>query len=120
MEAQFFAPHKIIGKIKALSQDIFHTLPPKTSLVKNNIIHLRWNPPSIGFQELNIDGSAKGNLDMASAGGLIRDHRGAWIGSFNRAISYTHLMTTELWDLRDGLTLARNLDIKKLLIEIDA
>ena len=57
---------------------------------------------------------------MASARGLIRDHRGAWIGSFNRAISYTHSMTTELWGLRDGLTLTRNSDIKKLLIEIDA
>ena len=29
-------------------------------------------------------------------------------------------MTTELWGLRDGLTLTRNSDIKKLLIEIDA
>ena len=29
-------------------------------------------------------------------------------------------MTTELLGLRDGLTLTRNSDIKKLLIEIDA
>lgn len=29
-------------------------------------------------------------------------------------------MATELLGLRDGLTFARNLDIKKLLIEIDA
>jgi len=29
-------------------------------------------------------------------------------------------MVTELWGLRDGLTLARNLNIRKLLVEVDA
>lgn len=33
-------------------------------------------------------------------------------------MSYTHTMTAEFWGLRDGLTLAYNLKIRKLLIEI--
>ena len=57
---------------------------------------------------------------MASASGLIQDHKRTWVGSFNRVIGYIHSMAAELWGLKDGLTLARNLDIKKLLLEIDA
>ena len=57
---------------------------------------------------------------MASAGGLIRDHNGMWIGSFIKNISFTYSMAAELWDLGDGLVLAKNLNIRKLLIEIDA
>lgn len=57
---------------------------------------------------------------MASAGDIIKDHRGSWIGSFNRAIGHTHSLAAELWGFRDGLSLARSLNIKNLLIEMDA
>ena len=57
---------------------------------------------------------------MASAGGLIKDHRGSWMGGFSRNIGFTHSLAAELWGLRDGLTLAKNLNIKKLHIELDA
>ena len=67
------------------------------------------SPPS--FFKLNTDGSARGNPGMAL---------GAWVGSFNRAIGFTHSLAVELWGLRDGLTLAKSLNIKKLMIEIDA
>ena len=69
--------------------------------------------------KLNTNGFVRGNPGVALAGRLIRDHKRTWVGSFNRAIGYTHSMAVELWGLRDGLTLARNLDIKKLLLEID-
>lgn len=76
------------------------------------------SPPS--FFKLNTDGSARGNPGMALAGGLLKDPKGAWAGSFNRAIGFTHSLAVELWGLRDGLTLAKSLNIKKLMIEIDA
>lgn len=57
---------------------------------------------------------------MASTNGLLRDHRGAWVSSFNRAIGFTHSMAAEIWGLRDGLVLAKNVIIIKLLIEFDA
>ena len=34
-------------------------------------------------------------------------------------MGYTHSMTAEFWGVRDGLTLAYNLNICKLLIEIN-
>ena len=33
---------------------------------------------------------------------LLRDSDGAWTGSFNRAIGFTHFMAAALWGLRDG------------------
>ena len=72
------------------------------------------------FYKLNTNGSTRGNLGRASAGGLLRDYNGTWIGSFSRDIGFTHSMVAELWGLRDGLILARNLNITKILIEINA
>ena len=86
---------------------------------KSKVLHIGWKPLPFRFHKLNTDGSAKGNLGLASAGGIIKDHRGSWIGSFNRAIGHTHTLAAELWGLRDGLSLARSLNIKKLLIKTD-
>ena len=96
MEAQPFVAQKILDKIRALSQEILHILPPKSTLIKNNVTSVGWKPPPPGFFKLNTDGSAHGNPGMASAGGLLRDHKGAWVGSLNRAIGFTHSMAAEL------------------------
>ena len=72
-------------------------------------------PPSLGFFKLNIDGSVRGNLGRANAGGLIRNSMGSWIRGFSRSIGITHSMAVELWALRDGFVLANNLNIKKTL-----
>lgn len=118
MEAQPFVAQKILDEIRALSQEILHILPPKSTLIKNNVTNIGWKPPPPSFFKLNTDGSARGNPGMASVGGLLRDHRGAWVGSFSRAICFTNSMAAELWGLRDGLVLAKNLNIRKLLIEM--
>ena len=120
MEGQPFISQHVIDKIKATTQDFFHILPSLSAHSKSKVLHIGWKPPPFGFHKLNTDGSAKGNPSLVSASGIIRDHRGSWIGSFNRAIGHTHSLAVELWDLRDGLSLSRSLNIKKLLIETDA
>lgn len=52
--------------------------------------------------------------------GIIKDANGSWISSCSRKIRHTYSMVAELWGLRDGLTLAKNLNIEKLLVEVDA
>ena len=88
--------------------------------MKNNVLYVGWKPPPFGFFKLNTDGSTRGNPGLASAGDLIRDHNGMWIDSFCKNIGFTYSMAAELWGLRNGLSLAKNLNIKKLLIETDA
>ena len=98
----------------------FFTLPFMSAHSKSKVLHIGWKPPPFRFHKLNTDGFAKGNPGLASAGSVIRDHRGSWIGSFNRAIGHTHSLAAKLWGLRDGLSIARSLNIKKLLIKTDA
>ena len=76
--------------------------------------------PHSCYFKLNIDGSVQGNPRKASAGGLIRNCMGTWTKDFSRSIGITHSMAAKLWGLHDGLVLARNLSIRKLIIEIDA
>ena len=98
----------------------FFTLPFMSAHSKSKVLHIGWKPPPFRFHKLNTDGFAKGNPGLASAGSVIRDHRGSWIGSCNRAIGHTHSVAAKLWGLRDGLPIARSLNIKILLIKTDA
>ena len=120
MENTPFSPDNIFKRIQSLSMKFYSNFPPKTACPTSNLLSIGWKPPPLGFYKLNTDGSAKGNPGMAGAGGLIRDYRGNWIGGFFRNIGFTHSLAAELWGLRDGLALAKNLNIKKLHVELDA
>lgn len=75
-------------------------------------MHIGWTPPP--------HGSVQNNPSDACAGSIIRDSHDRWIISYTRKIGHTHSMVAELWGLHDGLTLTRNLNIRKLLVEVDA
>ena len=51
---------------------------------------------------------------------LIRDHNGDWVTGFARSLCYTNSFLVELWTLRVGLTLAKNLNLNNLIVELDA
>ena len=120
MESKPFLPDDILKKIQSLSIELFIAIPLRTLKWHCNAISVGWNPTPIGFFKLNTDGSARSDLGMAGVGGLTRDHKGSWIGGFSRNIGFTHSLAAELWGLRDGFTLAKNLNIKKIHIELDA
>lgn len=61
-----------------------------------------------------------GNPGQASDGGLLRDSDDKWIKGFFRNFGITNSLAAELWGLRDELLLTLNLNIYKLIIEIDA
>ena len=67
-----------------------------------------------------MDGASLGNLGKVGGGGLIRNSEGRWIRGFSRSIGYTTSVLAELWALRDGLTLAIQLGIRCLEVELDA
>ena len=70
--------------------------------------------------KLNTDGSALGNPGRASGGGVIRDHLGHWIKGFSRALGTTNSFIAELWALKDGLIIFKDLGLSKLIVELDA
>ena len=120
MENIPFSAQAISIKAKSLAQDVWYLIPTKNASIKNSTTHIDWTPPPIGFFKLNTNGSAKGNPGLVAAGGLIRDHNGSWIASFTKSIGFTHPIAAELQGLMEGLVLVKNLNIRNLLIEINA
>nr|POE67385.1 putative ribonuclease h protein [Quercus suber] len=76
--------------------------------------------PPLRWHKLNTDGAFLGNPGKAGGGDLIRDHQGKWIKGFMRRIGLATSITTELWALRDGLMLAKQIGITHLVVEMDA
>ncbi|GKU97446.1 hypothetical protein SLEP1_g10590 [Rubroshorea leprosula] len=57
---------------------------------------------------------------MAGAGGIFRDHNGSWIYGYSRRVGFTTSLAAELWAIRDGLDIAVNRGISKLILETDS
>ena len=89
-------------------------MPAKT------IILVGWEKPLRGWLKLNSDGSALKNPCKAGGGGLFRDHEDKWVKGYARGIRHTNNFMAELWALRDGLNLAREMGVNNLIIELDA
>jgi hypothetical protein len=119
-EGTEFNQSAIAQQLSSLAIELKFSLPQKIDKPPKETVLIGWKPPPPGFLKLNTDGSALGNPRPANAGGLIRDNNGKWIKGFSRVIGTTNSFAAELWGLRDGLELARKLDITKLIVEVDA
>ncbi|KAL4359500.1 hypothetical protein AHAS_Ahas08G0083600 [Arachis hypogaea] len=81
---------------------------------------VRWKPPKLGWVKLNVDGARKEEDRTAGCGGLIRNHKGEWIGGFEARIeeqgSITHV---EIWKILKGMEMAWDLGMQRI-IETDS
>ncbi|KAK9990873.1 hypothetical protein SO802_025858 [Lithocarpus litseifolius] len=87
---------------------------------RHSVIPVCWYKPQEGWFKLNSDGASLGNPGKAGRGGIIRDSCGRWIKGFMRYIDISTSIIAEFWALRDGLTLASQLGITHLAVELDA
>ena len=87
---------------------------------RHSIIPVCWDKPQEGWFKLNSNGASLGNPGKARGGGLIRDSCGRWIKGYMRYIGIITSIIAEFWALRDGLTLASQLGITQLAVELDA
>nr|POE84494.1 putative ribonuclease h protein [Quercus suber] len=74
----------------------------------------------IGWVKLNTDGAMFGNPIKAGGGGVLWDSNGNWVAGFMRKLGSMSSILAKLWALKDGLLLARQLDILNVNIELDA
>nr|POF24828.1 putative ribonuclease h protein [Quercus suber] len=70
--------------------------------------------------EFNTKSAYALSMGMARGGGIIRDCEGRWVKGFARSIGFTTSILAEFWSLRDGLLLADQIGVQKLVIELDA
>ena len=82
--------------------------------------NIRWHVSSYPFITLNIDGSALGNLGIAGAGGILRDHLGQWISGFSLYVGLAMNNMAELVAVRQGLAMAWNMSFKYIQLELDS
>ena len=85
---------------------------------RRNDIFIGRLPHSWPWCKLNTNGSCK-NTGDAGAGGVIRDSVGHWILGFCMKIGESSVTMAKLWGLYQGLTLAWNAGIRRLLVEVD-
>ena len=83
-------------------------------------IQISWKKPMTGWVKLNTDGAVFANLIKVRGGGVLRDSNGDWVVRFMRKLGSMSSILVELWALKDGLLLARQLDILNVNIELDA
>ena len=83
------------------------------------IIPVGWEKPPWGWLKLNSDGSAINNPGKAGGGGLFRDHEGNWVKGYVGGIGHTNSFMVELWALRNGLNIVREMGVSNLIIELD-
>lgn len=83
---------------------------------------VRWHKPDEGWFKLNSNEASLRNSGKVGGGGVIRDCNGTWIKGYQRRIgtATTTSILAEFWVLRDGLTLADQLVITHLVVELDA
>ncbi|KAK9996367.1 hypothetical protein SO802_021053 [Lithocarpus litseifolius] len=79
-----------------------------------------WVKPNPGWHKLNMDAFVLSSSNYASGRGLLRDSNGSWVKGFSRKIGTSSCLLAKLWALRDGLIMARNNHVEKLIINVDA
>ena len=91
--------------------------PNKPSRVQ---VQVRWIKPPSGWVKLNTDGSVFGDPIKVDRGGILRCNNGDWIARFARKLRNITSTVAKLWALKDGLTMAKQLGIENICIEMYA
>lgn len=81
---------------------------------------MKWHKLDDGWFKLNTDATRSRRFGKIEAGGLIRDHRGEWMGGFACNLGRGDIMLAELWGVHHGIKLAMTMGIQKLMVETDA
>lgn len=114
-------PNCELGKeVQAMASEFLFCAARSAVVRRKRVTKVRWNKPALGWYKLNIDGSSLDNSRLASGGSFIRDHNGAWIKGSSHAIGVSTSVNVELWALREGLLMCRNLNLVAIEIELDA
>lgn len=83
-------------------------------------VPIRWGKPHQGWIKLNTNASTKGNSGLSSAGELLRDSDGRWLGGFVHFVGLTSLVHAEMWAVRLGLKLPWDVECHNIVLEVDS
>ncbi|KAE8726411.1 hypothetical protein F3Y22_tig00006992pilonHSYRG00049 [Hibiscus syriacus] len=78
-----------------------------------------WHALTPGWIALNSDGVVSTSSSLGSAGGVLIDSLGSWLGGFWKPLGYVTIIQAVLWGLYDGLKLAWSQGFEKVQCQID-
>lgn len=81
--------------------------------------YISWQAPPFGWYAMNTDGAAKGCPGPAGGGAIIRNQHGSFISAFAGYFGHCNSFKAEITALVSGLDLARDLQIRNLVIQVD-
>ncbi|PNX94416.1 hypothetical protein L195_g017591 [Trifolium pratense] len=73
---------------------------------------------------INTDGAVHGWCSATwlhgttGCGGVLKDHRGVWIGGFAKNIGTSNVFFAELWGAYEGLCLASQRDLRNVSLTV--
>lgn len=97
-------------------------LSPTPSNVNLGMSHIKvgWQPPPTGWLKLNTDGSVKDTGKLAAYGDLLRNEFGGFVDGFSCNLGSCSIMPTELLGVWNGLMLAKDRGVDRIIIEVDS
>nr|GLL45961.1 uncharacterized protein LOC109163410 [Ipomoea trifida] len=114
------SPQEIIRRADFTARETFISGHQRKPERMENMRWIFWTRPNQGWVKINTDGAYKKGTDLASAGGLARDHLGDWLYGFITKIGSTYSFAAELWGLREGLRLAKTKGFRRVVLEMDS
>lgn len=69
---------------------------------------------------MNSDRGVDGKSDNVAAGGLMRDHKEDWVVGYGRNLEVSWVMKAELHVILDGVRIAWDKRVRRLLVESDS
>lgn len=91
---------------------------PKPKPKKPTLVH--WLKPPVGWSKLNTDGASRGNPGASGAGGILRNHLGEVLFTFQEPLGDTTNIQAELRALHRGLQICIERGFNNIWIELDA
>nr|POE84934.1 putative ribonuclease h protein [Quercus suber] len=110
----------LVQAVEMQVREFFYCVANQDEIRNKEILHVRWSKPGDGWLKLNTDGSFGGEGVNSGCGGLIRDSNGLWIRGFAKTVVVNSSLASEMWALREGLTLCLDLQPQAMEIKLDA
>jgi ribonuclease HI len=112
-------PAAIVRKSIAAVEE-WHSLRARPANTATKPI-MRWQAPSDGWCKVNTDGAYKNAEGNAGGGVVVRDHHGGFLaGACHFFTNVADAEGAELHACRQGLLLARRLQVAKVVLETDS
>ncbi|KAF7807224.1 ribonuclease H [Senna tora] len=90
-----------------------------SSTVRTEVL-VSWEKPGCGWVKVNSDGAVKRSSGKAGYGAILRDEDGSWVGGVCNSIVTFSVLKAEAWGALEGLRLASDLGVPKVILECDS